>query len=209
MMIPLVLSTVISSILAGILVSKLGYYTPLFLFSSVVMPIGAGLLSTFTPSISEGKWIGYQIIFGVGLGAGMQQPMNVVQTVLDRPDIATGTAIVTFSRFLGSAIFLPVAENVFLNSFISKLSNVPSIDPSSVTGGGATGLRNTVSGTELTTLLSDYNAAIIDVFYMVIATCGITLFGSIFVEWRSLKARAQEHASQTKPGEVTKAQESV
>ncbi|KAI1799957.1 major facilitator superfamily protein [Daldinia bambusicola] len=209
MMIPLVLSTVISSILAGVMVSKLGYYTPFFLASSVIMPIGAGLLSTFTPSISEGKWIGYQIIFGAGLGMGMQQPMNVVQTVLDRPDIATGTAIVTFSRFLGSAIFLPVAENVFLNSFISKLSNVPDIDPSSVTEGGATGLRNMVSGSELATLLSDYNAAIVDVFYMVIATCGITIFGSIFVEWRSLKARAQEQAGQSKPGEPAKGGESV
>ncbi|KAI2780340.1 major facilitator superfamily protein [Daldinia loculata] len=209
MMIPLVLSTVISSILSGIVVSKLGYYAPFFLVSSVIMPIGAGLLTTFTPSISEGKWIGYQILFGVGLGVGMQQPMNVVQTVLERPDIATGTAIVTFSRFLGSAIFLPVAENVFLNSLISKLSNVPSINPSSVTGGGATELRNMVSGGELETLLSDYNEAIIDVFYMVIATCGITIFGSVFVEWRSLKARAQEQAGKAKPGEPTKAQESV
>ncbi|KAI0852301.1 major facilitator superfamily protein [Daldinia vernicosa] len=209
MMIPMVLSTVISSILSGIMVSKIGYYAPFFLVSSVIMPIAAGLLTTFTPSISDGKWIGYQILFGVGLGVGMQQPMNVVQTVLERPDIATGTAIVTFSRFLGSAIFLPVAENVFLNSFISKLSNVPSINPSSVTGGGATELRNMVSGGELDTLLSDYNAAIIDVFYMVISTCGITIFGSVFVEWRSLKARAQEQSGKTKPGEPTKAQESV
>ncbi|KAI1658936.1 major facilitator superfamily protein [Daldinia decipiens] len=209
MMIPLVLSTVVSSILSGIMVSKLGYYAPFFLVSSIIMPIGAGLLTTFTPSISEGKWIGYQILFGVGLGVGMQQPMNIVQTVLERPDIATGTAIMMFSRFLGSAIFLPVAENVFLNSLISKLSNVPSINPSSVTGGGATELRNMVSGVELETLLSDYNAAIIDVFYMVIATCGITIFGSVLVEWRSLKARAQEQASKINAGEPTKTQESV
>ncbi|KAI8958638.1 major facilitator superfamily protein [Daldinia sp. FL1419] len=209
MMIPLVLSTVLGSILSGILVSKLGYYAPFFLISSVIMPIGAGLLTTFTPSISEGRWIGYQILFGVGLGVGMQQPMNVVQTVLERSDVSTGTAIVTFSRFLGSAIFLPVAENVFLNSFISKLSNVPSISPSSVTGGGATELRNMVSGDDLDTLLSDYNAAIVDVFYMVIATCSITIFGSIFVEWRSLKTRAQEQAGKTKPDEPVKARESV
>ncbi|KAI0137072.1 major facilitator superfamily domain-containing protein [Xylariales sp. AK1849] len=210
MLLPLILSTVFGTLSSGFVISKVGYYTPFFLFSSIMMPIGAGLLATFTPSIGQAKWIGYQIIFGLGFGFGAQQPLNVVQTVLERSDIATGSAVIGFARFLGSAIFLPVAQNIFLNSLVSNLTNLPTISPSAVTGGGATELRNLASGDNLRTLLSDYNAALILVFYMVAATCAITLFGSIFVEWHSLKARAKEQTNKTtKPGEAMKAQESV
>lgn len=210
MLLPLVLSAVSCSLFSGAIISRVGYYNPFFLLSSIIMPIGAGLLSTFTPSTGHAEWIGYQILFGIGLGFGMQQPFNVVQTVLERSDIATGSALITFTRFLGSAIFLPVAQTIFLNSLVLKLTNLPGISPSAVTGGGATELRNLVSGDDLRTLLSDYNAAIVDVFYMVIATSAVTVFGSIFVEWRSLRARAEEHAGKpTKPSKAAKIQESV
>jgi predicted MFS family arabinose efflux permease len=210
MLLPMILSVVFASLSSGIIISRIGYYAPFFLLSSVMMPIGAGLLATFTPSTGHAKWIGYQVIFGLGLGFGAQQPLNVVQTVLGRSDIATGSSLIMFTRFLGSAISLPVAQTIFLNSLVSKLINLPGINSSAVTGGGATELRKLASGDDLTTLLSDYNAAIVNVVYMVVATCAVTVFGSIFVEWRSLRARAKEQAGTTKkPSEATKIQEAV
>lgn len=210
MLLPMILSTVIGSIGSGVIISRLGYYTPFFLLSSILMPIGAGLLATFTPSTGHAKWIGYQVLFGIGLGLGAQQPLTVAQTVLERSDIATGSALIMFTRFLGSAIFLPVAQNILLNSLVSKLTNLPGISPSAVIGGGATELRSLASGDDLQTLLSDYNAALVDVFYMVAATCAVTIFGSVFVEWRSLKARAAEQAGTIqKSAETVKTSESV
>ncbi|KAL9107302.1 MAG: hypothetical protein Q9227_007754 [Pyrenula ochraceoflavens] len=210
MLLPMMLSTTLMAIISGILVSKIGYYAPFFLLSSILTPIGAGLLSTFTPSTGHAKWIGYQVFFGIGLGSGMQQPITVVQTVLERKDIATGSSLVMFMRFLGPAVFLPVAQNIFLNRLVSKLSNLPGIDPSAVIGGGATELRNLASGDDLRILLSDYNAAIVNVFYMVVATCSVTLFGSVLVEWRSLKARAKEQEAKShEPEPIKKTEESV
>jgi hypothetical protein len=202
MLLPMILSTVIFSLGSGFIVSKIGYYTPFFILSSAITPVGAGLLATFTPNTGPGKWIGYQIIYGVGLGLGAQQPLTVVQTVLSRSDISTGSALVMFTRFLGSAIFLPVAQNIFINGLVTKLINLPGISPSAITDGGATELRNLASGSDLDTLLSDYNTAIVHVFYMVAATSAVTMFGSVFVEWRSLKARAKEQEA-----EVSKAKE--
>ncbi|KIW22724.1 uncharacterized protein PV07_10990 [Cladophialophora immunda] len=194
MLLPLVLSSVVASISSGIIISRVGYYTPFFILSSVVTSVGAGLLSTFTATTEHPKWIGYQVLLGLGLGFGAQQGLNVVQTILDRPDIATGSAVIMFVRFLGSAIFLPVAENLFLNGLVSKLTNLPGIDPGAVTQAGATDLRNLASGGDLRTLLADYNDALVDVFYLIAATCAATIFGSVFVEWRSLKTRAGEQA---------------
>jgi predicted MFS family arabinose efflux permease len=210
MLLPMILSVVFGTISSGIVISRVGYYTPFFLLSSVIMPIGAGLITTFTPSTGHAKWIGYQILFGIGLGFGAQQPLNVVQTVLERSDIATGSALIMFMRFLGSAVFLPVAQNIFINGLVSKLDNLPGITPGAVTNSGATDLRNLVSGVDLQTLLSDYNAAIVNVFYMVTATTAVTVFGSVLVEWRSLKARAQEQAKGSdSPKEDTETKETV
>lgn len=191
MLLPTILSVVVASIFSGIVISRIGYYAPFYIASSILTPIGAGLMCTFTTSTSEGMWIGSQILFGFGAGLGVQQHMNVVQTVLERSDIAVGTAIVMFIRFLGSSIFIPVAQNVFLKELVSKLAALPGIDAEKIIKGGATELRSYVSGDELDLLLTNYNAAIIKVFYIVVATSAITIFASVFVEWRSLKAKAQ------------------
>jgi predicted MFS family arabinose efflux permease len=210
MLLPMILSVVVSGLSSGFIISKIGYYTPFFILSSVITPIGAGLLATLTPSTGPAKWIGYQVLYGIGVGFGAQQPLNVVQTVLSRSDIATGSAFVMFLRFLGSAIFLPVAQNIFINNLVSKLTNLPGISPSAITGGGATELRNLTSGSDLNTLLSDYNTAIVHVFYMVAATSAVTMFGSVLVEWRSLKTRAKEQEGGTnKSQEVIEKKESV
>lgn len=197
MLLPMILSTVIGSLSSGVLVSKFGYYTPFLILSSITTTIGAGLLTTFTSSTGYAKWISYQVLFGIGIGIGIQQPINVIQTVLDRSDIATGSAVMIFMRFLGSAMFLPVAENVFLNQLVSKLTNIPDISPQAVLDGGATEIRQLANGDKLDTLLFDYNIAIVDVFYVVVATCALTIIGSLLVEWRSLKVTAAEQADQT------------
>lgn len=78
------------SVFAGAFVQTVGYYTPPMLASSVLMSIGAGLLSTFAVDTGSPRWIGFQVIFGVGVGLGMQQVMLAVQTVLPAKDVPTG-----------------------------------------------------------------------------------------------------------------------
>ncbi len=55
---PLILALVVSSILAGALVQRLGYYVPFMIANSVIMSIGAGLITTLVPSTGHAKWIG-------------------------------------------------------------------------------------------------------------------------------------------------------
>lgn len=199
MLLPTVLSVVVASIASGIIISRVGYYAPFYIASSVLTPIGAGIMCTFTPSTSKGMWIGSQILLGFGFGLGAQQHMNVVQTVLERPDIAVGSAVVMFVRFLGSAVFIPIAQNIFLQDLISKLTALPGIDAEKIVKGGATELRSLVSGHELEQLLTYYNASIVKVFYIVVGTCAVTIFASVCVEWRSLKAKAKDEAEAGKP----------
>ena len=57
--IPILLAVVIGTIVSGGLVSKIGYYTPFMLASTVLTAIGAGLLNTFDLDTGSSKWIGY------------------------------------------------------------------------------------------------------------------------------------------------------
>lgn len=205
MLLPTILGSVVGTISSGIIIAKLGYYAPFFMISTITMSIGAGLFTTFTPTTGHAQWIGYQVLFGLGLGFGTQQPINAVQTILNRSDIATGSAVVLFTRFLGSSIILPVAQNVFARRLLTELTNLPGISPKAVIDGGVTQLRYLASDNDLNLLLSDYNAAIVDVFYMNVATSVLTVFGSVLVEWRSLKeaAAVQQAGSEAKDTKIT------
>lgn len=196
MNLPMIIAVVVVSILSGGLVTACGYYTPFMIFSSIIMTIGAGLLSTLETDSGHAKWIGYQALFGIGLGLGMQQPMIVAQTALKAEDVPSGTAIVMFAQTLGGSIFVSVAQNVFQNQlFHNILTNVPNADAAKLASAGATMLRNVVPAPMLHRVLVAYNDAIMQTFYVSIAMGALSLIGPIFVEWLSVKGKKIETAA--------------
>ncbi|KAJ5932033.1 hypothetical protein N7516_006522 [Penicillium verrucosum] len=193
MNLPMIIAVVVVSILAGGLVTACGYYTPFMIASSVLMTIGAGLLTTLETDSSHSKWIGYQALFGIGLGMGMQQPMIVAQTALKQADIPSGTAIVMFAQTLGGAIFVSVAQNVFQNQLVRNLAlYAPNEDAPKLISAGATMLRTVVSGDALHRVLIAYNAAVVNTFYVAVGMGALSLVGPIFVEWLSVKGKKME-----------------
>lgn len=189
MNLPMLLSVVIFSIVAGGLVSTFGYYTPFMLIAPAFIAIGGGLLSTMGVHSSTGHWIGYQIIFGVGAGLGMQQPMMVVQAALKIADVPSATAIVAFTQTLGGALFVSVAQNVFQNELRKNLSQISGVDPASVMQAGATMLRHVVSADQLPAVLEAYNGAVTTTFYVAVAMGALSIFGALPIQWISVKGK--------------------
>jgi hypothetical protein len=66
--IPLVLSLVAGSIVSGVATGKIGYYTQFANVSAVVMPVSAGLISTWKVDTGHAEWIGLQVLYGFSLG---------------------------------------------------------------------------------------------------------------------------------------------
>ncbi|KGO68103.1 Major facilitator superfamily domain, general substrate transporter [Penicillium italicum] len=193
MNLPTILTVVVVSILSGGLVTVCGYYTPFMIASSVIMTIGAGLLTTLETDSNHSKWIGYQALFGIGLGLGMQQPMIVAQTALKPADIPSGTAIVMFAQTLGGAIFVSVGQNVFQNQLVKNLAHyAPDQDSAKLISAGATMIRTFVSGDALHRVLTAYSAAVVQTFYVAVAMGALSLVGPIFVEWLSVKGKKIE-----------------
>jgi MFS family permease len=188
----MVISLVVASMSSGFLITAIGYYTPFMIAGSVLMSIGAGLLITLTPDISEGKWIGYQILFGFGLGMGMQQANLAAQTVLSRADVPVGASLMVFAQTLGGAVFLSVGQNLLSNKLVEGFSNIPGLDPAIVISTGATELRNAVPQNLLPLVLDIYNDALTNVFKVGLALSCATIIGSLLMEWRNIKKGKQK-----------------
>ncbi|KAL9006983.1 MAG: hypothetical protein Q9188_000271 [Gyalolechia gomerana] len=193
MVLPMILSLVLISVISGVGVTVLGYYAPFMIVSSILMSIGVGLMSTWSTSTNHSMWIGYQAIYGLGIGCGMQQPLMAAQTVLPLDDVPIGTTVIIFVQTLGGALFISVAQNIFTNRLIENLiADVPSLNPEIVLHSGATNLRDAVDPASLAGVLRAYNSAITQTFYVSLAMAAFSIIGSALIEWKSVKGKKME-----------------
>lgn len=184
----MVLATVIGSIFGGALITIIGYYTPFLLVSSLFTAVGAGLLTTFTIGTGHSKWIGYQIIYGFGVGLSMQTPITVVQTVLPQSDIPTGTALIMFLQTLGGAIFVSAGQSLFQNNLSQGLIlAIGAEDAATAINGGVTALRVTIAADLLPAVLNVYNKALTETWYVSVALASLSIIGAVAIEWKSVK----------------------
>ncbi|KAL4819756.1 major facilitator superfamily domain-containing protein [Aspergillus spinulosporus] len=193
-LLPLMLATVVSSVLTGILVTIFGYYTPFLIGSTAIASIGGGLVTLYSIDISSGKWIGYQILLGAGVGAGFQVPMTAVQTSLaSKPDdIPQGTAAVMFFQTLGGALFIAVAQSLFQNGLIEGVVKyAPSVDPAAIVEAGATEMRHVLEQLgqldQLENVILAFLDGLRDTYRLSLALFLAAFVVACFFEWRSVK----------------------
>ncbi|KAJ5577478.1 uncharacterized protein N7459_006442 [Penicillium hispanicum] len=185
---PMVVSMIVCSALGGLLVNLVGYYTPLMFLGSALLTIGSGLCTTFKVHTGHSKWIGYQIILGMGAGVGFQQCINALQTVLPLQDIPVGIAIITFSQSLSGALFIAIAQNVFQNRLVASVNeNAPTVNPQSVIDAGAANLAQRLPETVLPRVLYAYNIAVTQTFYVSVAAAALSFVGAGLMEWKSMR----------------------
>ncbi|KAF1817855.1 MFS general substrate transporter [Dissoconium aciculare CBS 342.82] len=192
-LLPLILPTVVFAIIAGGLVAWTGYYTWTCILSSILATAGAALLSTLQPSTSMPRWIGYQILYGVGAGLGLQQPLVAIQTALPEARISEGTAILVFMQNFGGAVVLAIAQSIFNNTLVRNVraQNVP-VDANLLLTQGATRLTSNVPAEYLPQIRQAYNDSIDQTFYVALATAALSLAGSAAMPWLSVKHKKSE-----------------
>lgn len=191
-LLPMMLATVVSSVVIGGLITAAGYYTPFLIVSAAIAAIGTGLITLYDIDISTGKWIGYQIVVGAGVGAGFQVPMTAVQTVLKPEDIPIGTAAVMFFQTLGGALFIAVGQSVFQNGLISGIVKyAPDVTPKAIIGAGATEMRHVLSElgqlSQLDGVIKAYMSGLRDAYRVSLALAVVAFVASLFLEWKSVK----------------------
>ncbi|KAI9861360.1 MAG: hypothetical protein M1813_005257 [Trichoglossum hirsutum] len=203
---PLFLATVLSSIASGVLITLIGYYTPFVIVGTALFAIGSGLISTYSTHTSFGRWFGYQVLCGAGVGVGFQAPMLAVQTVLPLEDVPIGTACVMFFQTLGGALFISIGQTVFQNGLVRGTHDfVPNMDPQLLLNAGATQIRNVLERVrmldQLPGAIEAYMVGLVDAYRVTIACTVVGFAAACLFEWKSVKDGEAKRLGQEDKGE--------
>jgi MFS family permease len=184
----MVLAIVLASIFTGISTSRVGYYAPFLIFGICLAAIGAGLLTTLSLNTTVGQWIGFQILYGFGLGCSSQAPNMAAQTVLPRNEVSIGASLMFFALTLSGAIFVSVGQNVLDGRLVQRLTAIaPSLTPKQIENAGATGLYNIMPSAQRVAGKQAYNDSLRLCFQVALIMACLSIFGGLGMEWRSVK----------------------
>jgi MFS family permease len=195
---------IISSIISGVGTTQVGYYTPFLIAGTCIVSVGAGLLTILKVNTTTGQWIGYQIVYGFGLGCCFQAPNMAAQTVLPRKEVAIGASLMLFGQTLFGAIFVSVGQNVLdqhLAAGLSRISGI-SITPEEIVTAGITGLFKIIPPQYHTAVLNAYNSSLRSCFLVALVFACLSIIGSCGMEWRNVKkdGEAKKGESQNPTG---------
>lgn len=180
------------SILSGGIITVIGYYNAVIIPCMVLFTVGSGMITTFDVHTPLREWFGYQVIAGLGIGAGFQIGVLIVQTVLPQEWVPVGTACVQFFQAFGGAIFVAVAQTLFQNGMIDHINaaNI-GIDPQIFINSGASEIKNVLEQMHrldaFDTVLEAYMIGLRNTYYISVACAGAALLCTLGFEWKSVK----------------------
>ncbi|KAJ4209510.1 hypothetical protein NW767_001419 [Fusarium falciforme] len=188
----MVLSLVVASILTGVLTTRVGYYMSFLILGICIAAIGAGVLACLHVDASAGQWIGYQVLYGFGLGACFQAPNMAAQTVLPRNEVSIGASLMLFAQTLFGAIFVSVGQNVLNGELAKRLAKFSSIAPQQIESAGVTSLFEMIPDKYHGAALQAYNSSLSVCFRVALIMACLAILGGLAMEWRSVKKEMRE-----------------
>ncbi|MFG1741836.1 MDR family MFS transporter [Micromonospora chalcea] len=138
--IPMMVGVLISSIVAGRMITASGKVKPYIVFGAVVLVIGFAMLGTIDHETSL-VFVGIAMfIVGVGVGMTMQNLVLAVQNTVALSDIGAASASVAFFRSLGGTIGVSVLGAVLARRVTDRITGdlAAAGIPASGGGGGST-----------------------------------------------------------------------
>lgn len=129
---PFMLAVIIASILSGAVIKMTGRYWHVLVLSPLLCSVGAGLLSSLKLGQPNSYAIGYQILYGVGVGGALQNVYIACQAEWDGRDalLAQATTVLTFAQVLGGAAGVSISGTIFTNLLRTNLrAYAPTLSP--------------------------------------------------------------------------------
>ncbi|KAI4121310.1 MAG: hypothetical protein LQ338_006441 [Usnochroma carphineum] len=189
---PLILAVTISMLASGAYISTTGIAAPIIVVGTALGTVCLGLLYTLDIGTGEGKWIGYQIVGGVGWGIASQIPIITVQATAPAADLAEVTAILLFFQTVGGAFMVSAAQAALVNVLVKVLSySAPGVDPATVVNTGATDLRKVFSPDQVPGILVAYMRGLKIAFAIGLASTAVAfIIITLFQRWNRLNTAA-------------------
>ena len=181
---PLVLGSGIFTVISGGIITVTGHYNLVLIIGMAIAVISTALIYTLEIHTGTGKWLGYQILAGIGFGASFQVPIIVNQAMVTPSDISSVSATTLFFMTIGGAFFISAAEAGFINKLVQRVPfTAPGVDPKVVALTGATQLRSVFSASDIPGILVAYMDGLKVSFAIVIATTCIAFLLTFTPRW--------------------------
>lgn len=134
---PMMLSLVFMSALAGQIISRTGRYKAPVLVGIALVAAGYFLLSRMDRTTSHAAVTRNMVLIGLGLGAGMQTFVLVVQNSVARQDLGVATAATQLFRSIGSSVGTAVLGTIMTQRMAAEMAlRLPPGARPAVAGGG-------------------------------------------------------------------------
>lgn len=186
----MILATTIATISSGFLITAFGHFVPLMILGSILVTIGSGLIYTLGLHSSSGKWIGYQIIAGFGVGLSLQIPVITAQATVDPADLSSATAMVLFVQTIGGAFMVSAGQSAFTNRLLQKLPTLaPSVSPALVSSTGITEIRKVFPADVIPGIVTSYLDGLKVAYAVSIALGGVAVLVSFASKWKNIKGK--------------------
>ncbi|MFI6265422.1 MDR family MFS transporter [Micromonospora sp. NPDC051006] len=135
--IPMMAGVLLSSIVAGRLITKSGRIKPYIVVGSILLVVGFALLGTIDHETSLYLVGAAMFIVGTGVGMTMQNLVLAVQNTVSLKDIGAASSTVAFFRSLGGTIGVSVLGAVLARRVTDRITH--DLAASGIPAGGGSG----------------------------------------------------------------------
>ncbi|GKZ85173.1 hypothetical protein AnigIFM56816_010939 [Aspergillus niger] len=182
LILPLILSQIVTSFTSGFLVSKYSCYRINLIIGYALWTIASGLFTMVTPSTSAAVLVVFQLLTGLGSGQTLQTTLVAIQAAVKREEMAVITGARNYLRMMGSTLAVAASAAIVNNIVRTKLEGINfarSIiseiiaDPTKIAS-------MSLSAAQKTDALNAYAHGVQVTYYMMTALAGIQFFLCVF-----------------------------
>jgi hypothetical protein len=123
-LLPVIFTLVFGSVAGGILITKIGFYSPFYILGTGLGLIGSALLYVSTPETSAARIYGYTSLIGLGAGMYSQAGFAVAQVKVPKAMVGQAIGFLTTGQLVGAVISLSVGGTVLINTATSGLTRL-------------------------------------------------------------------------------------
>ncbi|KAF8213916.1 ABC transporter [Mycena galopus ATCC 62051] len=183
-LLPFMLGLVITTMVVGQIVGKIGYYWHFLVVAPIFLAIGSGLLYTINTASSSAEITGLQILVGIGTGMGLQNALLAIQVEFkDAPRfIGQATGLASFAQLLGGTLGLGIAEPVFSSELGKALLRYAPAAPAAIVRQSPTAIYTNLPAQMIPGVVRAYITALRTVFVLGVPVAGLALLSSQFIQ---------------------------
>ena len=118
---PLLVGLIGASMIAGQLISRTGRYKLLMLASTLLLIVGAYLMTHLEPGTYNPLLWAWMLLIGAGIGPGMAGFTTIIQSAVPIKRLGVATSTLTLLRQIGGTVSLAIAGTLFNSIFNREL----------------------------------------------------------------------------------------